>query len=284
MVKKQSNIRITKKDKELYKSLTNKAKDKIRRVTKKYGNTFVGVDDQGNPFVSTIDKAVDLPKITDFKTRADFNDWKEKVQSFTKRTNRNFQFTKLPDGTVGTEKAVKQYLKDNQTTIDRAEKLIQHFADKPYAGGRALYGHILAQMGKPEVAGITVPEKADLNKIKGVWDLERKISSAHNRAREDYYDWRTGIMQDNLIGVIEKAFNSDANDVIKRLKALSPSDFLEMYLFNKSTFGFELFYSNQGIITDENADLEAMRSAVEDFKSGKDDIDWGKSFGNKERW
>ena len=74
------SIRISQNDKQDYQRLVRNAKAKIRRVKKKYNRE--------------LSSSVELPSLSSFKSRKQYNEWKNEIKSFTNRGNTKYQFVK----------------------------------------------------------------------------------------------------------------------------------------------------------------------------------------------
>ena len=98
-------IRITQNDRAEFARLARNAKAKVRRTFKNYGIDLTG--------------EVDIPTLDDFKTRKQFNEWREKVESFTNRNNLNYQFVKNDFGVSASKKELNDIARD----VKKAQRL-----------------------------------------------------------------------------------------------------------------------------------------------------------------
>ena len=156
-------IRITKNDAEEYRRLVRNSKAKIRRTSKNYG---VDLSDE-----------VELPSLDQFKTRKEFNEWKESVSNFTNRANTEYQFKKNEYGVVASKKEINQIERDTKRAQKIAEELQKKASEKPFISGgkeQGTVGQRMMQMGKPNTAGIYRPPDFNFDKIRSKKQLEEK--------------------------------------------------------------------------------------------------------------
>lgn len=241
--------------------MVRNTKAKVRRTIKNYG-----ID---------LSNKIDVPDIESFSTRKEFNEWKNKQSSFTNRANLHYQFKKNQYDVVATKKEIIDVERNTKKAQEIADKYINEAKDKPYfVGGKreGTVGQQMMQMGKPNAGGITRPKDFDFSKVKTRKDLEVKFESMEKRAYPEYYDWRKEQMKMNFMKMLEKSFNSDADELIDELANIPPDDFYEIYLM----FGeFEFtYYPVEGV--DDGGklnDVNKMLSYLERYREGKIDLD-----------
>jgi hypothetical protein len=90
------------------------------------------------------------------------------------------------------------------------------------------------------------------------------------KAKGQFYRDRSKKMQDTFIRELAEAFNSDANDLIEKLKKLDPEEFLDMYNMYES-FDFPNFYLME-YVDDSVQDmyLRKMETDLERYVNGVD--------------
>lgn len=226
-------IRITKNDREEYNRLARNAKSKISRIKNKYG-----VDLSGE---------IEVPKIDSFASRAEFNQFKERAKSFTNRNNTKYQFVENKFGVVASKKEINKIKRDTEKAQRVAKKLTKEATNKPFiAGGKqqGTVGQQMKQMGKPDTAGIVIPNDFDFNKIRTRKQLKAKAESMEGRSEPGFFDKRMEQMKTNFIDALNKTFNSDAHGVAERIEIMSARDFYEMYL-TINEFKFAAIYINE---------------------------------------
>jgi hypothetical protein len=253
-------IRITQNDREEYKRLVRNSKAKIRRANKKYG---VDLSDE-----------VELPKLGNFSTREEFNQWKEETRSFTNRANQNYQFVKNDYGVVASKKKIHEIENATKEAQRLAIHMTENATNKPFISGDKVQGTVgqrMMQMGKPNVAGITIPKNFDFSKVRNQQRLEQIEQNMVKRSNPKYFDKRLETMKQNFMDILQLSFNSDADELIEKLKGIPTDDFYEMYLMFDE-FDFDLYSSeNIGAIADEG-NIKKMLSYIDRYYRG--DIDF----------
>lgn len=256
-------IRITKNDRKEYARLVRNTKAKIRRTSKKYG-----ID---------LSTEVNIPDIESFRTRKEFNKWKQQMQSFTNRSNLRYQFQKNPYGVVASKAEILRIERDTRRAQRIARQMQEEVQGKPFISGgkqQGTVGQRMLQMQRPSVGGISVPADFDFSKIRTQQQLQRKAESMARKADPDYYDERKERMKENFIKMLEESFNSDADELIREIQSIPADDFFEMYLMFDE-FSFDLYYEVEGVEGSGGTmrDINRMLSYIDRYKSGKIDMD-----------
>lgn len=250
-------IRIAKNDVSDYKRLAKNTKAKISRAFKNYG-----VD---------LSSEINIPKLEDFKTRKEFNRWKEEVRQFTNRANTEYQFRKNEHGVVASVKEINKAVRDTKQAQRIAKKLQKETAKKPYiVDGKSVgtFGQKLQQMGKPNIDGVHVPKDFNFDNIKSREQFEVKKESMEKRADPQYMDKRQVALKENYKKALHEHYNSDADELIAEIDKLDPSDFFELFIMHE---GLQVSFE----YTEEQtqANIEKKMSIIESFKQGKINMD-----------
>jgi hypothetical protein len=271
MVKRNSNkgkrnpsIRITQDDVSEHARLVRNSKAKISRTKKNYG-----ID---------LSNEVDLPSLESFQTRKEYNEWRDKLQSFTNRHNQRYQFVKNKHGIVATQSELTKIELANAREIRIAEKIINEAKKKPFIQGGEVQGtqeQRMLQMGRPNAGGINKPKKFDFNKMRTRRDLEKRKERAEERGSVRYYNKRMEKMKSSFIDQLNEAFNSDADSLVDKIKRMPAQDFYEMYL-QFDEFDFNIFYPTDGIDDDGShlRQVRQMEGYADDYFQGKIDMDF----------
>lgn len=257
---KRSKVRFTKNDRTEYQRLRRNATAKINRTLKKFG-----VD---------LSQEVRLPRgISSFTTRKEFNEWKDELKRFTNPDNWKYQFVKNEHGVVISKKELRRIELDNQRAIRNARKVIDKVAKQPFIQGGEQYGTVgkrLKQMPKEEIAGVTVPVKFDFNKVDSYERLEDVKRQQRERATGEYYNKKNQQLKDNFILTLQRAFNSDADSVVERLKNLPTTDFIELSLMFDEMDIKTYYYSELGGGTAVDRDrMETIHDYLDLYEAGK---------------
>lgn len=254
-------IRVTKADRDEYKRLVANTKAKIRRTNKKYG-----VD---------LSHEVVIPDLEQFATREGYNKWKEEIRSFTNRANTNYQFVKNEYGVVASKKRINEIKKETKEAQRLAIHMTENATNKPFISGDKVQGTVgqrMMQMGRPNVAGITIPKDFDFSKVRNPQRLEQIEQNMKKRSNPKYFDKRMETMKENFMTILGLSFNSDADELIEKLKGIPAEDFYEMYLMFDE-FDFDLYSSeNISAITDEG-NIEKMLGYIDRYQRGDINFD-----------
>lgn len=264
MVKRNNNkqrgltpIRITQNDISEYKRLARNTKAKIDRTIKKYG-----VDISGK---------IDVPKIDDFKTRKEFNEWKDSVKKFTNRANTEYQFKKNRYGVVKSVKEINELKKKTKQAQKVAKKIKKENEGKPFISGGKQYGTVGQRqqlMGRPNVGGIYVPPDFKFENIVNEKQFDDKRKNLTERSDKNFFDKRKEQFKQNYIKAISDNFNSHGDDIIERVKQTSSDDLFEMYLIYDE-MEIQFYYTEE----DYSNHVERVLSIFDRYESGNVNFD-----------
>lgn len=224
-----------------------------------------------------IDVDIELPKIESFSTRKEYNRWKEKTQDFTNRYNRDYQYVKNRYGVVASKSEIRQAEHLTAVAQRRARDVIERAQTKPFIQGGKDTGQTVGQrmqvMGKPNAGGVNVPADFNFNNINTRRRFEERLDKTKNMADKGYYEERNKTMRDNFINILELSFNSDADELVERLKNVNPDDFYEIYLMFEE-FDFSL-YDSEGVVDMEEGlnHVRQMMSYLDRYDEGKLNFD-----------
>src|SRR6185312_2450656 len=200
-MRRNTPIRITKNDEQEYARLVRNARAKISRTEKNYG-----VDISGE---------LELPSIGEFKTRKEFNEWKDKQRRFVSRSNLSLQFVKNPYGVVASKREIMDTQLNTRVAQRLADKLLKEHENKPFISGgkeQGTVGQRMQQMARPNTAGITKPRNFDFSTMRSRKQFEDKKRSMEERSDEDFYDKAKERMRDNFINILDLSLNSDGEE------------------------------------------------------------------------
>jgi hypothetical protein len=251
------SIRITENDRKNFAKLAKNAKAKVRRTLKNYG-----ID---------LSREVDIPDLESFKTRKEFNEWKEKIGSFTNRHNQNYQFIKNEHG-VAISKARKNKIERNIKKVQReVEKEQKRRENMPFISGGKVQGTVgqrMLQMARP--TDLHKPKDFDFSKIKDYQRLHEIEKNFERKSDPSRRDTRAEKMRDIFIETLERTFNSDADDLIEKLREMSGSDFYDMYQI-VDEFDFDYYDPSpqddfDGQMIDEGQKLRELRKLEKGYE------------------
>jgi hypothetical protein len=237
--------------------LAKNTKTKIRSTLKKYG-----VD---------LSSEVELPSIESFETRDQFNEWKNKQSSFTNKANTRYQFKMNVNGVVATKFELNQAEKNHKIDVRNAEK------ERKKVERLAKQGNVTAittlMMKQPSNVRIPKPTPFNFNNFHTRKGLEDRFQKLEERANGVYYDKRLQQMKNNWLDSVAGSFNSDADDIIDRIKWMPADDFYELYEMFKSVMSFEM-YDSKGQMVDANENhLNRIRHYLDEYERGDLEFD-----------
>lgn len=236
--------------------MARNAKAKIGRIKNKFG-----ID---------LTSEISVPKLENFKTRAEFNAFKEQARSFTNRHNTKYQFVENKFGVVASKREINKIKRDTERAQRVARKLTKEAVNKPFIAGGKVQGTVgqqMMQMGKPDTAGIVIPRDFDFDKVRTRTQLKAKAESMQERSSPQFFDKRMQQMRDNFVEALNKTFNSDAHGIAERIKNMSARDFYEMYLTVKE-FKFASIYINELIGQSTDQFVTQINHYIDEYESG----------------
>lgn len=240
--------------------MARNARSKIQRIKKNYG----------------VDVDIQIPSINSFATRKEFNRWKEQAKDFTNRYNTEFQFVKNRYGVVASKKDIREAEHLTRVAQRRARDVIERMSKKPFIQGGKDTGQTVGQrmqvMGRPNAGGVNVPADFNFNNINSQKRFYERLDKTRGMASPDYYDERNRMMRDNFITILEGSFNSEADELIERLKKINPDDFYEIFTMFEE-FDFNL-YDSEGIgnMDEGMHHVQTMLSYLDRYDEGKLDF------------
>jgi Phi-29 DNA terminal protein GP3 len=252
MAKKRiSPIRISAKDELEYKKLVANSRRKIRDVNKKYGIDLTG--------------EVELKKLSDFTSRDEYNEWKQKQRSFTNRNNLNYQFVKNEFGVSASKATLNKIKRDIKTVQRQVDQETKRRETLPFISGGKVQGTVgqrMLQMARP--MDLHRPKDFNFSTIKSIQrlrDIERNMS---NKADPKKRDEKAERWKNMFIETLERTFNSDADDIIDKIRQMSGQDFYDMYQV-VDEFSFDYYDPSpqegyDGMMIDEGNKLRELRN------------------------
>lgn len=201
------------------------------------------------------------------------------MSSFTNRANTNYQFVKNKYDVVASKKQLYKIEQDTKEAQRIAKEEIKKHLDKPvYHKGKKI-GTVedrTLHMSTPDVTGVRVPKDFDFQTVRNKQRLVDIEKSMQSKAYPEHYEWKKEQMKMNFITQLEKAFNSDADELVDMLAQIPPDDFYDMYLQEPDLFHFDYFYKNEMLddsIDNDVNDLNRMQSYIEAYVNNEIDKD-----------
>lgn len=281
---KNPGIRITQNDRAEYARLVKNTKAKVRNTVKNYGPIVhdVSRNENGELTLTTLDirSKLKIPSLDSFQTRKEFNEWKEDTKKFNSGKSPHSKFIKNQNGMVFTEyfKTVGQNMEYQiERNREREYKKTKDIEIKDKKGKTiGTVGSEMQKMMHPEAPGFQKPFIFDMNNFYSPSQLKRWFETGEAKRSPEWYQDKKETMQQNWIEMIKFNYNSEADELIKHLEAMSPDDFYEFYMMNKSKkwINFDYIPSPQkeaggyregGILEFTDMDANALREIESDF-------------------
>lgn len=227
---------------------------------------------------------INIPNIDDFTTRAEFNAFKRQVNSFLDRGNWKYSFIKNKNGVSISRKEKNELERKTKIAQQKAKKRLKEAEKLPFIAGGKQYGTVgdrITQMANTNELGIYVLKDFNFDAIQNQSQLRMKRNQIEKKVNPDEINKTMTTMQRNFITVLEHSFNSDAEELIEKLKHIPADDFLEMYYMFEE-FDFALYrspkdddslYHPEVIGQDHLADVSQMLAYVDAYESGSLNFD-----------
>jgi hypothetical protein len=234
--------------------LAKNSKAKVKRANKNNG-----IDISGE---------LNLPSLDQFETRSDFNKWKKQQKQFTDRKN---EIVTNKYGVSATKQFIKEITRDTKKAQKNADEKMRERMNKPFISGgkeQGTQGQELLKMAKPNIAGITKPPNFNFNTMQTKRDLLKKRENMKKKKEPNYFDARLEKMKNSYIEELQKAFNSDANALVEKLRNVPSDDFYEMYMMFDE-FDFNIFYLMKYLDSqDHDSLLQQLDTYIDRYQKG----------------
>lgn len=271
---KQPEIRIMKRDIDEFNRLRRNYRAKVRRVKKSTGFELDDIDTA---------LGIEYPDLRAFKnkeafkTRAEFNQWKKKMQTVN---SRNFSSLKIETNKQGMKypKIIEEQGKQaSKLASDKVAELIKQYenlsirSEKGEELGKVKHREYMKPDG--EMFGLAQVSEFDIDRYKNPESVEKRIDKDISRADESYYDERKERMRDNFASIFNVEDDPEKMELYNRLKQLDPEDFYELYL-TRIVMDFEDWDSDGGafIRGNDNEGLNIINTILDLYDEGNIDL------------
>jgi len=295
--KKQPKFTISSNDVSEFKRLTANAKAMIRSRKKKYN-----VDISGEIDLKT--------NITEFKTRKEYNAWKEGMKKLKYRAD--LQITRTKEGVVASKKVIRQsdletkrFLK-KLIPIEGEKGKYKNKYNKIFSEAqikemnlrtnvaremeiqRAKYlesiprfdkrGNQIRDTRKDKTGGtVIIRDKFDPTIITPEQNFRLKEQKLKKVSDPERYARREGQLKQNQMEKMLQSFGDDANDVIAYFNKMSDAEFNNFYfMYMDSSMGFNEYDSDQYVGQSKDTDdqlagvIEAIRTDIQRYDKNRD--------------
>lgn len=238
--------------------MAKNSKAKVKRANKNNG-----IDISGE---------LNIPNLTSFETRSEFNKWKKQQKQFTNRKN---EIVTNKHGISATKQLIKEITRDTKKAQKIADEQLLKNRDKPvFSGGKQVSTNEQRRMQRMDdstSSGIPRPKDFNFGNISTKKRLLEKRENMKKRKNPQYFNWRNQLMQNNFTDLLSISLNSHADDLIERLKRIPAEDFVELFDMFPDAFDFDMWDSEgQFIGSDEEARgvVGRMIDAVTSYENG----------------
>lgn len=244
--------------------MVKNTKAKVKRTIQNIGSTIYDVEKDENGEQKLIERNVrdllNVPKLEDFQTREDFNNWKEQQTKITSGRSPHFNFKKNEHGLAVTEhllnvKENREYMAQREARKEQAKARENKEAEQ-----RAGYMAYPTRIGFHKTG-------FNLDRMRSGGELERSMQRLIDQSTGQEYGRTKRRMMDNWLDSVAGSFeNGEANDILDRFKQMSPEEWYDMYeqFYEDMTFRI---YDSEGQLqsaTDDN--LDALRQYLDDYE------------------
>lgn len=260
---KHPPIRIRKQDRAERNRLAKNTRAKIKRDWQNHGKDT--------------SSEVIMPKIEDFSTRKEFNQWKKEMENFTDRSNLKYQFKKNQHNISASKEQLKNVEEKNKEERRLAQERIDEQKDNVYGEGGEIKGKLKDReklfQDPVDVYGVRVPEEFDFEDIKTEQRLEDVEKRAERQADPEYFTIRDERLKSNFTSMLAESFNNMADRVIEKINRMPADDFFEIFnMFEE--FNFEEHYPVKGedeqyAQDKQESDIEAMNTYIDAWNNGE---------------
>lgn len=259
-----AKFRVSKKDKETFNRMKKRARSKLKRIK-----------DRDN-----VDLTADIPlprNINSFKTRKEFNEWKDTIDFFTIRNNSHFTFKTNKYGVTASVYEISETERKTKIAQNIARNQVKEIENKAFYLNEekqpATVGQMMLQMGKPNAGGVVIPQDFDFENFKTRKGFNERKNSMETRSDPKHFEKRKEDMQKNFVALIHEAYGADGDELVDLLEEMPAEHFYRIYV-QTSEFDFNLYYGLDGMIdAPEEAPLNRMVSYVKRYREGGYDTD-----------
>lgn len=212
---KQRNIRVRGADRELIQKLNKRVSSKKSRLRKK-GIEIEDFQTQG---------------VTTFSTRAEFNKYVQRMESFTNPHNLSHQYVKTASDLVLTKKELNEYdrqIKRINTMKEKRRRQIEKM-DATIQGKDT--GTTLGQMAgyaKNQKYGGLAPLTNNIDIFRDKMDFKKYMENLKDKFKGDFIKKRDALYKENYLKGIENIHGKNT-DLYKIVDKTSLKDFMHLY-------------------------------------------------------
>ena len=271
MARNQPKMRVMKRDEQEYKRLRSNYRAKLWRLRRATDFTLPAheIDAELGLYFPDIKEFRDGA----FKTRKDFNAFKQTVEEVTSRSFKPLQIQDNARGIKYPRIMLNIGLKHAEKAKTEAQRQIDKIKDLPII----IDGEERGTVADREIAtpdsdayGIYSPSDFDIDNFTTPQAVEKRIEKDKQRSEPEYYDMRKEQMQQNFISMFDGQDPDEVPpEIVEMLKNMTPDEFYEFYwMFPDLSFEDFDSESGQGFMT--NAVEELLYQLANFTENGKE--------------
>lgn len=271
MARNQPKMRVMKRDEQEYKRLRSNYRSKLWRIRRATDFTLPAheIDSELGLYFPSISEFKDGA----FKTRKDFNAFKQTVEEVTSRSFKPLQTETNARGIKYPRIMFNIGLKHADNAKKEAQRQVDKIKDLPiFIDGEERGTVADREIARPDsdAYGIYTPSDFDIDNFTTPEAVEKRIAKDKERSDPEYFDMRKAQMQDNFISIFE---GQDPNEVpieiVQMLRDMTPDEFYEFYWMFPD-ISFEDFDSESGQGFRANAVEELLYQLANFTENGKE--------------
>lgn len=258
-----SRFRIRNTDRSEFTRLSRNANAKLSRIQQNYG-------------IRPSD--IHVPNsIESFSSRADFNEWVDKIERFTRRGNPNYMYRQNKYGVVASVAEINQADRRNRLAQSKAEMRMREIWNKPVIVDGEVSGTVgeRQRMRMNEMENVADRIKDyDFDSFRTRELFDKKNVNMQNKLEPDYYDERDERLKQNFIRAVQGSTTENTDEIIDKLNRINGRDLYELFQTNPDIITFEEFDSD-GVIETREGVLEELNRTLDRYLNNELDL-WGR--------
>lgn len=179
---------------------------------------------------------IQTKNIKDFKTRDEFNAYKQQMESFLNKHNLNYQYVKNPHGVVVTKKEMNEIERTLKRVNRIREEEVKRRRKMPFKHGKKPtefnVGEQEKLMGDTRFRESKHKVKNNFHNMKNYSDYEEWKKEVEEEFGGNYRDKRSQGYKDRYIKGLENIFGDESKQLIKHIEKMPLGDFMDVYYSN----------------------------------------------------
>lgn len=218
--------------------LTQKDKDKIRKVNQSIARKNKQLDNLGVDIYKPVIKA------SDFKTRKQLNNYLDEARTYTR--SYAYKYKQNVYGVTVSNRELAQAKRLAQDITRERQKRFKEVAPKEFRSygkptGSSVYQRRFMTARGDDKYDIFDPVSLNFGVLQSRGQFERRVANYMKQLEPDYISKKNELLKDNIIRAMRKHWGNYADKSIDYVKSLSPDEVLEQFL-TEDIFDFKYIY------------------------------------------